>query len=703
MTLTMQNERPDRVTYSETDQTSPPSADHPMYSTAEKSRKLSFGDLESHTRETITACHTLANPVLGFNVLLVTASDLVYGLRTDGYDGYGCLAVGDRRLDSLQLIPRLCKLRVQYFVNGYDFALAVTAMNDVYSWGDNEWGQLGGTGGGGADCGQDIGQGLVAGSYFGGTVVTDATDGYLSPRKLSFFEDKYVQQISCGSYHSLALMGDGVVYAWGDNSWGQLGSGPTDSGGQRTPTRVPIDAGVHSVYCHSSSSYAIAEDGRVYSWGENSDHQLGHRTADTVVFEPRSVVGLRDVKSVAASQYMTYFLTTAGRLYYCGHYYADMGAGGGGGGGHNGDGPDAPAVWPMETERRCDELQQFRSHVEYFNRDFICALMDGRVYNVFGPDTVGETEYNTFVDFYATVCQISYNTLRLVGGGGDDIGDELMALQSGPVFPATDYRTELFVSQLAAQLPKINTQISVGPTIVAAQEAVEDIPQHKPQPDKAHDTPKRVRIVTPASSPPKPELPHSPAMGQKRRSSGDTGRPAAANGRHLVNTHIRHESAPQTTATTDTSPIRSDRDVGRQRAPANPPPVVTTEIVPPPEERVTHYSTNNHESAVRKDRDVRPTPVSAHNTPTRDVNIDFSINAVSTPYVSHNHNTNTGLSSMRTADVGGNGSPSGARVSAARVGGARITRGDTAHGPSTGRVLTPDQRLTDSSESEILF
>ena len=50
-----------------------------------------------------------------------------------------------------------------------------------------------------------------------------------------------VQVIAGGAYHSLALLGDGTLFAWGDNSSGQLGSGP--GADRRVATPVTDAAG----------------------------------------------------------------------------------------------------------------------------------------------------------------------------------------------------------------------------------------------------------------------------------------------------------------------------------------------------------------------------------------------------------------------------------------------------------------------------
>ncbi len=73
-----------------------------------------------------------------------------------------------------------------------------------------------------------------------------------------------------------AVGSDGNLYAWGDNTYGQLGDG--GSGGHtNVPVRVLMPAGVTptAVASAGNSSYAIGSDGNVYAWGYNQFGALG--------------------------------------------------------------------------------------------------------------------------------------------------------------------------------------------------------------------------------------------------------------------------------------------------------------------------------------------------------------------------------------------------------------------------------------------
>ena len=53
--------------------------------------------------------------------------------------------------------------------------------------------------------------------------------------------DVCVAQIVCGYAHTMALTDEGLLYAWGANSYGQLGTGTKAN--LVTPTRVAASLG----------------------------------------------------------------------------------------------------------------------------------------------------------------------------------------------------------------------------------------------------------------------------------------------------------------------------------------------------------------------------------------------------------------------------------------------------------------------------
>ena len=104
-------------------------------------------------------------------------------------------------------------------------------------------------------------------------------------------------RISAGAWHSLLLGSDGGVWAWGDNTHGQLGDGTTLS--RSTPARVPGLTGVVAVAAGDHFSLALRSDGTVRAWGDNGAGQLGDGSVP-FLSSPGTVPGLSGVISVAA-------------------------------------------------------------------------------------------------------------------------------------------------------------------------------------------------------------------------------------------------------------------------------------------------------------------------------------------------------------------------------------------------------------------
>jgi Ca2+-binding RTX toxin-like protein len=83
--------------------------------------------------------------------------------------------------------------------------------------------------------------------------------------------------ISAGMLHGAFLTADGEVYVWGDNNLGKLGQGDTSNYEVLTPVKVTGLDGVkiEQIYMANGASYAISDEGVLYAWGQNTNGQLG--------------------------------------------------------------------------------------------------------------------------------------------------------------------------------------------------------------------------------------------------------------------------------------------------------------------------------------------------------------------------------------------------------------------------------------------
>jgi alpha-tubulin suppressor-like RCC1 family protein len=125
-----------------------------------------------------------------------------------------------------------------------------------------------------------------------------------------------VQALAGGLSHACALTTGGGVKCWGNNQFGQLGTGTLQA--QPTPADVAgLGEGMAAVaagYWHTCALTAgePGAGGGVKCWGRNQHGQLGNgTTADSPV--PVDVSGLaRGVLAIAAGFYHTCALTTSG-------------------------------------------------------------------------------------------------------------------------------------------------------------------------------------------------------------------------------------------------------------------------------------------------------------------------------------------------------------------------------------------------------
>ena len=82
--------------------------------------------------------------------------------------------------------------------------------------------------------------------------------------------------------HSVATKTDGTLWAWGENNWGQLGQNSKgDANRKSSPTQIGTDTtwSLDNVYNGTQGSNltcAAKTDGTLWSWGLNTDGQLGH-------------------------------------------------------------------------------------------------------------------------------------------------------------------------------------------------------------------------------------------------------------------------------------------------------------------------------------------------------------------------------------------------------------------------------------------
>ena len=146
----------------------------------------------------------------------------------------------------------------------WGFIMALGTDGSVYTWGYNNYGQLGN--------GQNTGEGST----------TYAADTARVPDPKDASKAFKAAQISAGGFHALAISQDGTAWAWGYNDYGQLGDNTEIS--RTTPTQVgnPTNSSqpfqVAQISAGVIHSLAIDKSGTAWAWGRNTNGQLGDNT-----------------------------------------------------------------------------------------------------------------------------------------------------------------------------------------------------------------------------------------------------------------------------------------------------------------------------------------------------------------------------------------------------------------------------------------
>ena len=90
-----------------------------------------------------------------------------------------------------------------------------------------------------------------------------------------------VTAIAAGGFHSLALLINSTVEAWGADDKGQLGNGTFSANPSDTPVAVQGLIGVHAIAAGETHSLAAMNGGEVEAWGSNKSGELGNGTRDS--------------------------------------------------------------------------------------------------------------------------------------------------------------------------------------------------------------------------------------------------------------------------------------------------------------------------------------------------------------------------------------------------------------------------------------
>ena len=209
-----------------------------------------------------------------------------------GYNYYGQLGHGDDKDRSTP--TRITTNGIVDVSTGWMHGLVLDESGKVYSFGYNSNGQLG------------------LGHVHPLTV----------PTKITSLNN--IIAISAGGDHSLVLDKEGRVFSFGDNNYGQLGHGYV-SEYRSTPTQITkngIDSKIISaISAGSTHSLVLDENGHVFSFGENTEGELG-QDGDRKL--PTKITSLNNIIAISAGGYHSLVLDVNGHVFSFGSNTIDQ-------------------------------------------------------------------------------------------------------------------------------------------------------------------------------------------------------------------------------------------------------------------------------------------------------------------------------------------------------------------------------------------
>uniref|UniRef100_A0A8C1HYT5 HECT and RLD domain containing E3 ubiquitin protein ligase 4 n=1 Tax=Cyprinus carpio carpio TaxID=630221 RepID=A0A8C1HYT5_CYPCA len=209
-----------------------------------------------------------------------------WGLGSDGQ-------LGLSNIEDCIRVPRtvksLSEVHIAQVACGYWHSLALARGGQIFSWGQNKYGQLG------------LGmQGA----------------GVSSPQVVQSLQGVPFAQISAGGSHSFGLTLSGAVFGWGSNKFGQLGLSDNDD--RHFPALLKALRSQRVVYicCGEDHTAALTKEGGVFTFGAGGYGELGHNTTNHEV-NPRKVFELMGnvVTQIACGrQHTLAFIPSSGKI-----------------------------------------------------------------------------------------------------------------------------------------------------------------------------------------------------------------------------------------------------------------------------------------------------------------------------------------------------------------------------------------------------
>lgn len=226
----------------------------------------------------------------GYYTVALDADGAVWSWGLNAYGQLGRSTTGNKDASPLEVsIPTMVDISA-----GESHVLAVDEMGNVWAWGHNPYGQL------------------------GRRTVSSYTE---VPEKVAGLTN--VAAVAAGKDHSIVLKKDGTVWAWGRNTYGQLGNGET-ADYNVTPKQVSGLSEIIEIAAGDNHTLALKQDRTsLLAWGRNISGQLGDGGYEDKL-TPLQVKGVNNIRSVAAGDNHTIIVKDDGTVWQWGRNTSGM-------------------------------------------------------------------------------------------------------------------------------------------------------------------------------------------------------------------------------------------------------------------------------------------------------------------------------------------------------------------------------------------
>jgi alpha-tubulin suppressor-like RCC1 family protein len=170
-----------------------------------------------------------------------------------GSNSYGQLGLNNTISYSSPVQTAIDNSNWNFISAGYEFSMAVDQLGQIWSWGKNNYGQLG--------INSDINTSspvLILGAAY-----------------------QTCKKISAGYSHCAAILDDYSLLLWGDNSYGACSYSDIPSFSTPIQVQLSVEFEWENVTCGKHYTLAVQKNGKMWAWGLNDNGQYGNGSVVT--------------------------------------------------------------------------------------------------------------------------------------------------------------------------------------------------------------------------------------------------------------------------------------------------------------------------------------------------------------------------------------------------------------------------------------